>query len=118
MRIVIEVEGAEINIMARETAAQVTARDTWLVQAAGDVADAGAAQLPDMMQRPGSGDDQASIGNLMGAGGENAGQAPAMSATGTIAAAEATGASESGDEEVIDAGAAKFTPPEEEDTGE
>jgi hypothetical protein len=116
MRIAIEVEGAEINISAREAAAKEAAQDTSLSLAAGNVADAGAAPHPDMMRGAGFGDDQATAGNTMGAGGQDAGQAPELSAMGTIAGAEATGPSESGDGAAIDAGAAKFTPPGEEDT--
>jgi hypothetical protein len=115
MRIVIEVEGAEINIIARAVAGQGQVQDTSLSQAAGNIADAGAAPQPDMGGGVGSGDNKADMGNVTRTSAQDAGGAPELPGMGPAGATGATEPHGQGDAQVVNAGAAKFTPPGNED---
>lgn len=119
MRIVIEVEGAEISITARETGAKAASEERLPAQVtAGEALDAGTAPSSGELSGPNAVVSQQIVTTMTRAGAEDAGQAPDISAMGiTPGQAMPVVLATSGDEEAIDAGAARFTPPGAETMG-
>jgi hypothetical protein len=118
MRIVIEIEGAEISITAREVGSKGAPDERLLAPAVtGEALDAGAAPSLSMLSGSEPLPDQGIVTTVTGAGAMDAGQAPDIPATSMAPSPAAPVVSASDDGEAIDAGAAKFTPPDAEAMG-
>ena len=112
MRIVIEVEGAEISITAKEAAAKGASEESLLAQVAvGEGLDAGAAPSPGTLSGPETVASQQVMTTLIETAGADAGAAPSIFAADITPGPATPVVSTPGDGEAIDAGAAKFIPP-------